>query len=437
VPSLTKKKVATTELALGMYVARLDRPWLETPFLFQGFPITTTTDIEKLKQYCDFVYVDQSLSSTSPGAKVCQQVVSLSDEKRPGLLSQFLARLMSSVGIESKTANAVASQISGPGNIYQDQVSLVGELGSARQTHDRAQSIISEMMSGLRTGGRLELDVVRTVVAPMVDSVLRNNDALAWLARLRSKDDYSYGHSIATSVYAIVLGRHIGYSREELHQLGLGGLLLDIGKTRLPAELLQKKEKLTAAEVLQVRSHVGHSLDILEKTEGMDPVVIEMVRTHHERRNGEGYPHNLTRDEIPMFGQIGGLCDTFDAMTSVRPYADTLSAYEAMRKLLAIAGSEFKSELVEQFIQCIGMFPTGSLVELSTGEIGIVISQNKLRRLRPVVMVILDAKKKPLQNFKRVDMRDDALDDDGNLSLWIRWGLEPGAYGVDPSDYYL
>lgn len=436
-PSLTKKKVATTELALGMYVARLDRPWLETPFLFQGFPITTTTDIEKLKQYCKFVYVDQSLSSTSPGAKVCQQSVSLSSEKRPGLLSRFLARLISSVGIESKTANAVSSQISGPGNIYQDQVSLVGELGSARQTHDRAQSIISEMMSGLRTGGRLELDVVRTVVAPMVDSVLRNNDALAWLARLRSKDDYSYGHSIATSVYTIVLGRHIGYSREELHQLGLGGLLLDIGKTRLPAELLQKKETLTAEEILQVRSHVGHSLDILEKTEGMDPVVVEMVRTHHERRNGEGYPHGLTRGEIPMFGQIGGLCDTFDAMTSVRPYADTLSAYEAMRKLLAIAGSEFKSELVEQFIQCIGMFPTGSLVELSTGEIGIVISQNKLRRLRPVVMVILDAKKKPLQNFKRVDMRDDAVDDDGNLSLWIRWGLEPGAYGVDPSDYYL
>jgi HD-GYP domain-containing protein (c-di-GMP phosphodiesterase class II) len=254
---------------------------------------------------------------------------------------------------------------------------------------------------------------------------------------LRSKDDYSYGHSIATSVYTIVLGRHIGYSREELHQIGLGGLLLDIGKTRLPADLLKKKETLTDEELLQVRSHVGHSIDILEKTPGMDPVVIEMVRTHHERRNGKGYPHGLTGDEIPMFGQIGGLCDSFDAMTSVRPYADTLSAYEAMRKLLAVAGSEFKAELVEQFIQCIGMFPTGSLVELSTGEIGIVISQNKLRRLRPVVMVILDAKKKPLQKFKRVDLRDEVEDADGNLSLWIRWGLEPGAYGVDPSDYYL
>jgi len=437
VPSLTKKKVATTELALGMYVARLDRPWLETPFLFQGFPITNTADIEKLKQYCEFVYVDQSLSETTPGAGMRQQSVSLSDEKKPGPLGRLLKRLIRSAGVSSNHANSFSGQTSGPGGVYQDQVSLIDELGNARQTHDRAQSIISEMVSGLRTGGRLELDVVQAVVVPMVDSVLRNNDALAWLSRLRSKDDYSYGHSIATSVYTIVLGRHIGYSREELHQIGLGGLLLDIGKTRLPADLLKKKETLTDEELLQVRSHVGHSIDILENTPGMDPVVIEMVRTHHERRNGKGYPHGLTGDEIPMFGQIGGLCDSFDAMTSVRPYADTLSAYEAMRKLLAVAGTEFKAELVEQFIQCIGMFPTGSLVELSTGEIGIVISQNKLRRLRPVIMVILDAKKKPLQKFKRVDLRDEVEDADGNLSLWIRWGLEPGAYGVDPSDYYL
>ena len=230
-PSSSKKKVATTELALGMYVTRLDRPWLETPFLFQGFPITTTTDIEKLKQYCEFVYVDQTLSEVTPSAQWREQSVSLSDVKNPGLLSGLLARLMGLVGIKSKPTNAVSSQTGGPGSIYQDQVSLIDELGSARQTHDRAKSIISEMMSGLRTGGRLELDVVQTVVAPMVDSVLRNNDALAWLSRLRSKDDYSYGHSIATSVYTIVLGRHIGYSREELHQIGLGGLLLDIGKT--------------------------------------------------------------------------------------------------------------------------------------------------------------------------------------------------------------
>jgi len=437
VPGLTKKKVPTSELSLGMYVARLDRPWLETPFLFQGFPITTNADIDKLKEYCEYVYVDQSLTETSPSQRMKMAHVSSLRDSQPGLLGRLISRARFFIGLKPLYADSGQYESGKPGSTYQDQVSLVDELGNARETHTKAQNIIREMMTGLRTGGRLELDVVRTVVAPMVDSVLRNNDALAWLSRLRSKDDYSYGHSIATSVYTIVLGRHIGYSRDELHQLGLGGLLLDVGKTKISAELLTKKEKLTDEEMAIARSHVEHSLEILEATPGMDAKVIEMVRTHHERRNGEGYPHGLARDEIPMFGQIGGLCDAFDAMTSVRPYANTLSAYEAMRKLLAVAGSDFKSELVEQFIQCIGMFPTGSLVELSTGEVGVVIAQNKLRRLRPVVMIILDTKKKPLAKFKRVDLRSESEDENVEVAIWIRWGLEPGAYGVDPADYYL
>ena len=226
-----------------MYVARLDRPWLETPFLFQGFPITTSADIDKLKQYCEFVYVDQSLSETMPGRRSGPQVTALSDVKKPGFLIRLLAGLQRLAGNKGSNANAVHCQSDQPGGTYQDVVSLTEEIGSARQTHDRAQSIIQEMMTGLRTGGRLELDVVQTVVAPMVDSVLRNNDALAWLSRLRTKDDYSYGHSIATSVYTIVLGRHIGYSREELHQIGLGGLLLDVGKTRLPDSIAEEKRK--------------------------------------------------------------------------------------------------------------------------------------------------------------------------------------------------
>ena len=164
--SLTKKKVATTELALGMYVARLDRPWLETPFLFQGFPITNNADIDKLQQYCEFVYVDQSRSETMPGRRSGRQSTSLSDDKKPGLLIRLLAGLQRLVGNNRDNANVVHRQSGQPGGTYQDVVSLVDEIGNARQTHDKAQSIIRDMTSGLRTGGRLELDVVQTVVAP-------------------------------------------------------------------------------------------------------------------------------------------------------------------------------------------------------------------------------------------------------------------------------
>ena len=432
--SLSTKRIQTSELSLGMYVSKLDRPWLGTPFLFQGFPIQTTEDIDKLREYCKYVYVDTTLSETH--SRLLQPGTSSRKSEGSGLLARLLSRVQQMVGLGSKHLED-DYEPGTPGSFYQDQVSLVKELGTAKDTHSRAQTVIKEMMTGMRTGGRLDLDIVKTCVEPMVDSVLRNNDALAWLARLRSKDDYAYSHSIATSVYTIVLGRHIGYSRKELHQLGLGGLLLDVGKARLPDQLLVKTDPLTPDELAEVRRHADYSVEILQETPGMDKAVLEMVKTHHERRNGGGYPQGLERDEIPMFGQIGGLCDAFDAMTSRRPYADTLSAYEAMRKLLAVSGSEFKAELVEQFIQCIGMFPTGSLVELSTGEVGIVISQNKLRRLRPIVMVVLDGKKKPLKKFRRLNLRDEAEDENTEVAIWIRWGLEPGAYGVDPSDYYL
>ncbi len=442
--NITTIKVLTSELKLGMYVSKLDRPWLGTPFLFQGFPITKPEEIDKLQEHCEFVYVDKMLSHTDvepsdrrPFPRTVGRRINGSAVDTNGLLNKawsfgkrlFRAGPGGALGATSHT---------GPmGHTYQDQVGVAQELSVARTTYSKAQNIIHEVMTGLRTGGRLDIEVVQTVVAPMVDSVLRNNDAIAWLARMQSKDDYTYNHSLATSVYTIVLGRHLGYSRNELHLLGLGGLLLDVGKTRLSDDLLKKTQTLTDAELEEVRRHVQYSVEILEETPGIHASVLEMVHTHHERYNGTGYPAGLDGDDIPMFGQIGGLCDSFDAMTTERPYADALSAYEAMRKLLALAGVEYKAELVEQFIQCVGMFPTGTLVELSTGEVGVVISQNKLRRLRPKVMLILDAKKKPLEHFKTIDLRKEPEDGSDKDSIWIRWGLEPGAYGIDPADYYL
>ena len=274
-PNLTKKKVLTSELSLGMYVACLDRPWLETPFLFQGFPITTNADIDKLQEYCEYVYVDQSLSETSPVERMKMAHTPLPDAAgRSGILGRIFAGVLRLFGVRRLQPVTHECEAGQPGSAYRDQVSLVDELGNARETHNKAQSIIREMMTGLRTGGRLELDVVQSVVAPMVDSVLRNNDALAWLSRLRSKDDYSYGHSIATSVYAIVLGRHIGYSREELHLLGLGGLLLDVGKTKISRELLTKEETLTEEEMAIARSHVQHSFEILSEFLELDDASI-------------------------------------------------------------------------------------------------------------------------------------------------------------------
>lgn len=419
-------EVMTNELKLGMYVSKLDRPWLETPFLFQGFYITSRDDINELQRHCEFVYVDINKR------ELYERPMRRSGSGRRGGFRHWKERLVSLIKPGMFRSSAVL-----PSARYEDVSSLQDEASEARTTHRRAYDIIGQVTSGLRTGGKLNVEVVQSVVTPMVDSVLRNNDALAWLSRLKDKDDYAYNHSIATSVYCIVLGRHLGLGRNDLEIAGLGGLLLDIGKTRLPADLLTSPKALTESERAEIQRHVENGIEILESTDGMDPRVIEMVRTHHERHNGTGYPQRLRGSEIPIFGRIAGICDAFDAMTTERPYAEAKSCYDAMRELNSLADVEFKAELVEQFIQAVGMFPTGTLVEMSTGEVGVVISQNRVRRLRPTVMLVLDSNKKPLREFLTIDLREQTTDEAGTNSLWITRGLEPGAFGVDPAEYYL
>lgn len=414
------------ELKLGMYVSKLDRPWLETPFLFQGFYITSREDIEQLQRHCEYVYVD--MNKRQPEDRPMRR----SGAGNRAAFTHWRNRLLSMV-----RSSALGSHLDTPAPAYRDSASVKEEASEARATHKRARDIIGQMSSGLRTGGKLDVEVVRGVVTPMVDSVLRNNDALAWLTRMKDKDDYIYNHSIATSVYCIVLGRHLGLARNELEVVGLGGILLDIGKTRVNAELLANPRPLSEEEHIEMRKHIEFGVEILEATASMDPRVIEMVRTHHERYNGTGYPHRMKGSDIPLFGQIGGICDSFDAMTTERVYAPAKSCYDAMRELNSLAGVDFKAELVEQFIQAVGMFPTGTLVELSTGEVGVIIAQNRVRRLRPTVMLILDKNKLPLQEFVTVDLREQTTDKEGVNSLWISRGLEPGAYGVDPAEYYL
>jgi len=163
-----------------------------------------------------------------------------------------------------------------------------------------------------------------------------------------------------------------------------------------------------------------------------------MIATHHERFDGSGYPHSLKGDAIPLLGRIAGIVDCYDAMISERSYAKAKSAYDAVRELKRLGDVAFPSALVELFIQAVGVFPTGTLVELNTGEVGIVIGQNRFRRLRPEVMLILDSKKQPRQEFTTIDL----LTCDGNMekaepTLWITRGLERGAYGIDPKEYFL
>ena len=186
----------------------------------------------------------------------------------------------------------------------------------------------------------------------------------------------------------------------------------------------------------QVRAHVHHGLDILETTPGLPPRIAEIVATHHERHDGSGYPEGLVGNQIPIFGRIVGVVDSYDAMTSVRSYAPSRSPHEAVSELYQQRGKLFQPELVEQFIQNCGIYPTGTLVELSNGQVAVITDVHSLKRLRPRVMMLLDVDKLPLKQFHEVDLGEVEFDEHGS-PLVVKRGLPIGAYGLDPVELFL
>ena len=271
----------------------------------------------------------------------------------------------------------------------------------------------------------------------MVESILSNRDAMAWLTLMRKQEEKIYSHSVASAVWVTILGRHLGLDRGSLEILSLGGMLHDIGKTKIPRELQSKPEPLTEEEHNIVQQHVQRGVHILENTPKVHQDVISIVGTHHERHNGSGYPGGLKETSIPVYGRIVAIADVFDAMTSRSSYSERMSTYECLRTFNQLSGVDFQREMIEQFIQAIGFFPTGTLVELNNGAVGVVMKQNSAFRLRPEVMLILDEDKKLLEEFNVVNLNDDSFQPSSENSLWITRGLEPGAYDVNPEDYFL
>ena len=213
------------------------------------------------------------------------------------------------------------------------------------------------------------------------------------------------------------------------------GLLLDVGKVKMPRPLLEKQARLSNEEFETIKRHVRLGLDILAEAPDLHPDALDGVAQHHERENGSGYPEGLAAGEIGTFGRMGAIADSFAALTNRRPYAEAISAYEGLRNLNTWAGeSFFHAPMVEQFGQAIGVFPVGTMVELSSGEVAIVLSHNNVRRLKPRVLVITGPDKSPAPHPAPLDL---LYQPDDRQAVHIRRGLPTGAYPIDPREYYL
>lgn len=435
-----RTKIDTANLQRGMYVAQLDRPWLETPFLFQGFEIREDSELKLLRQFCRHVYIDISRSSLAR-EKVLQALAPRNHEQAVMRVpsrhepATFAGRLMRAV-LQLDPTGTVAARLSGHRE-YRNTVPTRKEAPRSIRAYDAAVVTMQEVLVHVRKGAGVEVDKLQAAIKPMIDSVLRNQDAMAWLVYLRKRDEYTHHHSVASSVWAVILGRHLGFDRQGLDTLAMGGMLLDIGKAKLPETLTSREDELSPAEFEAMKQHVAHGLAMVKLTPGVNADVLAMIEGHHERYDGSGYPKGLKGADIPVFARIGGLVDCYDAITSHRPWARSRSPYDAIRELNTMAGVKFQKEMVEQFVQALGMFPTGSMVEMNTGEVGIVVEQNTIRRLRPKVILLLNADKRPLAAPRTLDLRKCPSGQGDTRSYWIVKGHEAGAFGLDPKNYFI
>lgn len=407
---MKKKQVPVDKLTIGMYVSELDRPWIGTPFLFQGFPITLAGEIEEIKKYCKFVMVD--VEYVPPKIS------------RPGNAP--------SDGYSNNHHHLV---IRGNQN-YPVKVVVEKEIPQAKTVYAACEMAVSQVMKNLRSTGSLNTKDVKESVNSIVESVLRNPDAMLLLTKLKAKGNYEFMRAVDTSVLMITFGRFLQLDREQLNILGLAGMLLDVGKIRITDSVLRKHDSLSQEEYGVAKTHVMHSLDILLQEKDLPKEVLDIVKQHHERQDGSGYPEGLQGPEITLSGSIAGIVDSYSSMVSNRPYKEQLSPSNALSVLYKLGDTLFHKALIEQFIQCVGMYPVGSLVELNTGEVALVIAQNLVRRLQPRVMIILDKNRNPIRPELILDLISEPRATMDEPYRIVRT-LQADSVAVDLGNYFL
>jgi len=356
------RKIAIHELRVGMTVVDTGLSWTEHPYLYsREGRVSSQEHIEDLKSQG---YRELFIQEQDTGRSSSQPLDSLRTEPHP-----------------AKAARPLPD---------------AGDFARASSLYDESFGVISSFIQAARLGKPLDREAPARLVEGVIESVTSNPDALVSLVNLRFNDRYSYTHCINVSVLAVVFGHYLGLERPTLRKLGEAGLFHDLGKVRIPDEILDKPGRLTPEEFAVIKSHPAEGVAILE-AQGMAGLeVLRVVREHHEKFNGDGYPRGLSGDRLGRLVQVVGLVDCYDAMTSPRPYRGAILPNTAMRILFAMRNKDFSRELVEPFIKCLGIYPVGSPVRLKNGSVALVCGANPGSPLYPTVKIILDADMRPL-----------------------------------------
>lgn len=386
-----------------MYVHDLNCDWLAHPFLHNRFLIEGEDQLSRIQELnVREVDIDTDLGRDAPGGRVGSEVEA-----------------------QLKPALDLASRQRPPSF---RATSLNEERARARRILREASRVVRKITEDVRLGRQIELDPARALIRETAASIVRNQDALIGLNRIRSVDLYTFEHSVNVSVLMIAFSRALGLDSGVVEQIGLGALLHDVGKSQIPDAILNKPGPLTADEFDVIRRHVEYGHEILSKATGIPSVALDVVVEHHERLQGTGYPEGKSGNAISQFGQMAAIVDVYDALTTERVYHGAIPPHEALRKLLEWSPHDFDRSLVHQFIRCVGIYPVGTLVRLASQRLAVVVETGRHQLLKPVVRLMFDISSRRRLPPHDIDLAaESAYGQDSILNAEdpSKWGLRP------------
>ncbi|MCB2387261.1 HD-GYP domain-containing protein [Thalassolituus alkanivorans] len=392
----TRKRMDVSELTAGMYIVELDRPWTESPFLFQGFLLENDDDLLLIQTLCKWVFVD-----------VVEEEWNELDEK-------------------GKSAPQKRTR-------YVEKQEMAQQLSAANRTYQATKLQIKRLLASAQLGQAFNLQEAQRAVKDCVERVVNNPNAILWLTRLKHQDEYTAEHSVNVCLLSIALGKQMDLAPYELENLGICGLMHDIGKMKVPTEILNKPGPLDPEEFAEMARHTLYAKQLLMGRSDIYPGAVDVAYSHHERLDGKGYPRGIDSTKLSLFTRIVTVADAYDAMTSDRCYKPGMSSLDAMRILNRNRGTQFDEELVRKFISMIGLYPPGYLLEMSNGEVGIILSADPGYQLKPKVIMILGPDKQPQP--ERIVNLSMAPADDFGVPYQPQGVFRSGCFGVHVSDY--
>lgn len=362
------KKIKTDDVRLGMYIHEIRGNWLEHPFWRKSFKLDDQKDFDKLLN-CN---LDEIWIDTNKGLDVAV------DEKPA----------------DASDADAAKPPVEAPRPAKKaaSPVSLEDELNSAKKIHNKAKEVVKTMFSDVRMGKALEIGEVTSMVDEINQSLERNTNALLSLIRLKNSDEYTYLHSVAVCMLMVALGRQLELNGDQLKQVGVAGLLHDIGKMAIPNDVLNKPDKLTDEEFNLVKQHPQRGWEILKSCYQVDEVALDVCLHHHERVDGRGYPEKLSNDALTLYARMGAVCDVYDAISSDRCYKKAWGPAESIRKMASWKDGHFDEVVFHAFVKTIGIYPNGTLLRLKSGRLGVVIEQSKKSLTTPIIKIFFSTR---------------------------------------------